>query len=116
MLDKSKRSKIASFVACCQKAKAEGIQIFRPVPGEAGLYEVKAFVEPPREDSDWVYLDAWTASVVCMVYDALTGEKREHFPLILPPRAMLPIPPPKRTASAHTTPCSLLSLLRTTIP
>lgn len=53
MLDKSKRSKIASFVACCQKAKAEGIQIFRPVLGEAGPYEVKAFVEPPREDSDW---------------------------------------------------------------
>ena len=26
------------------------------------------------------------------------------------------IPPPKRTASAHTTPCSLLSLLNTTMP
>ena len=88
MLDKSKRSKIASFVACCQKAKAEGIQIFRPVPEEAGLYEVKAFVEPPREDSDWVYLDAWTASVVCMVYDALTGEKREHFSQLPPHRAI----------------------------
>ena len=88
MLDKSKRSKIASFVACCQKAKAEGIQIFLPVLGEAGPYEVKAFVEPPREDSDWVYLDAWTASVVCMVYDALTGEKREHFSQLPPLKAI----------------------------
>ena len=79
MLDKSKRSKIASFVACCQKAKAEGIQIFRPVLGEAGPYEVKAFVEPPREDSDWVYLDAWTA---------LTGEKREHFSQLPPLKAI----------------------------
>ena len=37
-------------------------------------------------------------------------------PLVCPPRAMLPMPPPKRTASAQTTPFSLLSLLNTTMP
>ena len=35
---------------------------------------------------------------------------------VFPPRSIFPIPPPKRTASAHTTPCSLLSLLSTTMP
>ena len=51
-----------------------------------------------------------------------SGLLREHIflPCLLAftvvPRTMFPIPPPKRTASAQTTPLSLLSLLSTTMP
>ena len=59
-----------TFIKCCQKAKAEGLQIIRQT-GDSGDFESKTFTDTPPEDQGWVYLDAWTASAVCAVYDAL---------------------------------------------
>ena len=60
-----------TFIECCQKTKAEGLQIIRPVGEEFRDFESRTFTAPPTEGQGWVYLDAWTAGAVCAVYDAL---------------------------------------------
>lgn len=66
-----------TFIACCQKANQEGLQIIRSIGENDGDYEAKNFTDPPPGGQGWVYLDAWTASAVCAVYDALNETNKE---------------------------------------
>lgn len=79
-----------TFIECCQKARAEGLQIIRPTQADSGNFEARAFTAPPQEGRGWVYLDAWTAGAVCAVYDALDDSHKAHLEK-LPPLAAINI-------------------------
>lgn len=79
-----------TFIKCCQKAKAEGLQIIRPTQGNSSDFESRNFTAPPPENQGWVYLDAWTAGAVCSVYDALDDSHKAMLEK-LPPLAAIDI-------------------------
>lgn len=76
-----------AFIECCQKANQEGLQIFREI-GESGDFEARSFTAPPPEGRGWVYLDAWTASAVCAVYNALNEEHKAMLRQLTPMAAI----------------------------
>lgn len=51
------------------------MQLIRPVDDD-GDYECRTFDHEPRADQGWVYLDAYTASAVSAVYEALGPQNR----------------------------------------
>lgn len=56
----------------------EGVHVFRPRKDAPGEYDVKPYF-CGRKGSDWVALDAFSASAIVQVYDALNEANRAKF-------------------------------------
>lgn len=65
-----------SFFDCCKTVKAGGLHMIRPSKDTPGQYDL---CEPFEGGKGWIWLDAFTANVVCQVYEALSAETREKF-------------------------------------
>ena len=79
-----------TFIECCQKTNQEGLQVIRPTQEGGSDYEARSFTAPPPEGQGWVYLDAWTASAVCAVYNALNETNKAKLEK-LPPMAAISV-------------------------
>lgn len=57
--------------------KAQGVHVFRERKGEPGTYDAKPFFTGSRRG--WVVLDAFSASAIVTVFDALNEANRERY-------------------------------------
>lgn len=57
--------------------KAEGCHVFRDRKDAPGEYDAKPFFTGSRKG--WVALDAFSASAIVAVYDALNEKNRAHY-------------------------------------
>lgn len=57
--------------------KAEGVHVFRERKGAPGEYDAKPFFQGSRRG--WVALDAFSASAIVTVHDALNETNRAKF-------------------------------------
>ncbi len=63
-----------TFIECCETVKEKGLQMIRPRDGVPAQYDL---TEPFEGGEGWIWLDAFTANVVCQVYNALSPETQE---------------------------------------
>ena len=65
-----------TFIDCCKAVKVGGLCMIRPSKDTPGQYDL---CKPFEGGEDWIWLDAFTANVVCQVYEALSHEAKEKF-------------------------------------
>lgn len=76
-----------TFIECCQEVKAKGLRMIRPCDGAPAQYDL---TEPFEGGEGWIWLDAFTANVVCQVYNALSPETQEKIKA-LPAKTILDV-------------------------
>lgn len=63
-----------TFIDCCKTVQAKGLHMIRPNKDTPCRYDL---CEPFEGGEDWIWLDTFTANVVCQVYEALSSETQE---------------------------------------